>query len=99
MAPSSILVFNILDTTIFDVKSCPVLNKKDHIYLAYMMQILSYISIDRIQECFNDLNYYRDELRILFRNGQINLLEISKIENLFVEYACLDKSKQKGQVK
>ena len=84
VAPSSILVFNILNTTIFDVKSCPVLNKKDHIYLSYMIQILSYISIDRIQECFNDLNYYRDELRILFRNGQINLLEISKIEKTYL---------------
>ncbi len=84
VAPSSILVFNILDTTIFDVKSCPVLNKKDHIYLSYMMQILNYISIDRIQECFNDLNYYRDELRVLFRNGQINLFEISKIEKTYL---------------
>ena len=84
VAPSSILVFNILDTTIFDVSSCPVLNKKDHIYLSFMMQILNYISVDRIQECFNDLNYYRDELRILFRNGQINLLEISKIEKTYL---------------
>ena len=49
-----------------------------------MMQILNYISVDRIQECFNDLNYYRDELRILFRNGQINLLEISKIEKTYL---------------
>ena len=84
VATSSILVFNILDTTIFDVKSCPTLNKKDHIYLSYMIQILNYISTDRIQECFNDLNYYRDELRVLFRNGQINLLEISKIEKTYL---------------
>ena len=48
------------------------------------MQILNYISKDRIQECFNDLNYYRDELRILFRNGQINLSEISKIEKTYL---------------
>jgi len=84
VAPSSILVFNILDTTIFDVKSCPILNKKDHIYLSYMIQILNYISENRIQECFNDLNYYRDELRVLFRNGQINLSEISKIEKTYL---------------
>ena len=49
-----------------------------------MVQILDYISKDRIQECFNDLNYYRDELRVLFRNGQINLLEISKIEKTYL---------------
>ena len=84
VAPSSILIFNILDTTIFNVKSCPKLNKTDHIYLSYMIQILKYITFDRIQECFNDLNYYRDELRILFRNGQINLSEISKVEKTYL---------------
>ncbi|MAJ15314.1 MAG: arginine decarboxylase [SAR116 cluster bacterium] len=84
VAPSSILIFNILDTTIFNVKSCPKLNKADHIYLSYMIQILKYITFDRIQECFNDLNYYRDELRILFRNGQINLSEISKVEKTYL---------------
>ena len=57
---------------------------KDHIYLSYMVQILNYISKDRIQECFNDLNYYRDELRVLFRNGQIDLTEISKIEKTYL---------------
>ena len=84
VAPSSILVFNILDTTIFDVKTCPKLNKNDHIYLSYMKQILQYITTERIQECFNDLNYYRDELRILFRNGQINLSHISKVEKTYL---------------
>ncbi len=84
VAPSSILVFNILDTTIFDVKTCPKLNKNDHIYLSYMKQILQYITTERIQECFNDLNYYRDELRILFRNGQINLSYISKVEKTYL---------------
>ena len=49
-----------------------------------MIQILNYISENRIQECFNDLNYYRDELRVLFRNGQINLSEISKIEKTYL---------------
>ena len=84
VAPSSILVFNILDTTIFDVKTCPSISKKDHIYLFYMKQILKYINIERIQECFNDLNYYRDELRILFRNGQLNLSNISKVEKTYL---------------
>ena len=84
VAPSSILVFNILDTTIFDVKTCPKLSKNDHIYLSYMKQILQYITTERIQECFNDLNYYRDELRILFRNGQINLSHISKVEKTYL---------------
>ena len=84
VAPSSILVFNILDTTIFDVKNCPNLNENDHIYLTYMKQILEYITTERLQECFNDLNYYRDELRILFRNGQINLSDISKVEKTYL---------------
>ena len=84
VAASSILIFNILDTTIFSAKKCPKINKKDHIYLSYMIQILDYLDDDRIQECFNDLNYYRDELRVLFRNGQINLSEMAKIEKTYL---------------
>ena len=84
VAASSILLFNILDTTMFNVKKCPKVNKKDHMYLSYMIQILDYLDNDRIQECFNDLNYYRDESRILFRNGQINLSEIAKIEKAYL---------------
>ena len=84
VAASSILIFNILDTTIFSAKKCPKINKKDHIYLSYMVQILDYLDDNRIQECFNDLNYYRDELRVLFRNGQINLSEMAKIEKTYL---------------
>ena len=84
VAASSILIFNILDTTIFSAKKCPKINKKDHIYLSYMVQILDYLDDNRIQECFNDLNYYRDELRVLFRNGQINLSEMAKIEKAYL---------------
>ena len=98
VAASSILIFNILDTTIFSTKKCPKINKNDHIYLSYMIQILDYLDDNRIQECFNDLNYYRDELRVLFRNGQINLSEMAKIEKayLYILYKIklfLEKSK------
>ena len=84
VASSSILIFNILDTTIFETKNCPKAGKKDHIYLSYMRQILSYLDESRIQECFNDLNYYRNELRSLFRNNQINLIEMAKIEKTYL---------------
>ncbi len=84
VAVSSILIFNILDTTIFETKKCPKISKKDHIYLSYMLQIIDYLDVNRIQECFNDLNYYRDELRLLFRNNQIKLLEMAKIEKTYL---------------
>ena len=84
VAASSILIFNILDTTIFDSKKCPEITQKDHIYLSYMKQILNYLEKERLQECFNDLNYYRDELRILFRNNQINLKDMAKIEKTYL---------------
>ena len=38
-----------------------------------------------LQECYNDAVYYREELRELFKRGQIRLRELSLAEDIFLE--------------
>ncbi len=84
IASSSMLIFNILETTIFDSKKIQKINQEDHPLLKNMIQIPEYLSLKRAQECLNDLNYYRDEIRALFRSGQIDLPNMAKTEETYL---------------
>ncbi|NMA47895.1 MAG: arginine decarboxylase, partial [Lentisphaerae bacterium] len=48
-----------------------------------LLHILDNINQKNLQECFHDAIYYRDELRILFKNGRISLRERGLAENAF----------------
>ena len=84
VASSSMLIFNILETTNFDSHKSRKPHKDDHPLLTNMMQIPGYLSLERAQECLNDLNYYRDEVRNLFRSGQLTLPEMAKTEETYL---------------
>jgi arginine decarboxylase len=84
IASSSMLIFNVLETTNFDSRKIQTSNKNDHPLLKNMIQILEYLDLDRAQECLNDLNYYRDEIRVLFRSGQIDLPNMAKTEETYL---------------
>ena len=84
IASSSMLIFNILETTNFDSKKTQPIKKEDHPLLKNMIQIPEYLSLERAQECLNDLNYYRDEIRALFRSGQIDLPNMAKTEETYL---------------
>ena len=84
IASSSMLIFNILETTNFDSKKTQLINEDDHPLLKNMIQIPEYLSLERAQECLNDLNYYRDEIRALFRSGQIDLPNMAKTEETYL---------------
>ena len=85
VAYSSILLFNILDVTRFEPieikNSCDV----SHELLDNMRSIFEYLKPARLQECFNDAHYYRDEVRELFKRGQIGLRTRAEAENLFLQ--------------
>ena len=49
-----------------------------------MIQIPDYLNLERAQECLNDLNYYREEIRALFRSGQIALTNMAKTEETYL---------------
>ncbi len=84
IASSSMLIFNILETTNFDSKKTQTMNEEDHPLLKNMIQIPEYLGLERAQECLNDLNFYREEIRALFRSGQIDLPNMAKTEETYL---------------
>lgn len=85
VAYSSILLFNILDVTRFEPLEICQSSDSEHELLDNMRGIFEYLKPARVQECFNDAHYYRDEVRELFKRGQIGLRTRAEAENLFLE--------------
>lgn len=85
VAYSSILLFNILDVTRFEPVEIKMSDGDEHELLNNMRSIFNYLKPARVQECFNDAHYYRDEVRELFKRGQIGLRTRAEAENLFLE--------------
>lgn len=85
VAYSSILLFNILDVNKFESSSSFSLKDDEHDLLKQMDDILKNIEPKRIQESYNDALYYRQEVREIFKRGQIDLRSRSKAENLFLD--------------
>lgn len=93
VAYSSILIFNILDTTRFEPSHTKLLSVgtvgtdgdkidittiedeelKNDSHINNLLDILTYLETDRLQECYNDALYYRRELRESFNSGTISL--------------------------
>lgn len=88
VAYSSILLFNILDVTKFEPIELPKVGDDDHQLLQNMRDVLTTLKEEdahRIQEHYNDAHFYRDEIRELFKRGQVDLRTRSEAENLFLE--------------
>jgi arginine decarboxylase len=85
VAYSSILIFNILDVTKFEPIELPKVGNDEHQLLQDMREVLTYIESPKVQECYNDAHFYRDEIRELFKRGQVDLRTRSAAENLFLE--------------
>lgn len=85
VAYSSILLFNILDTTHFEPTHLAEPNDNEPKPLKNMRAIVEYLEPGRVQECFNDANFYRQEVRDLFKRGAIDLRTRSVAENLFLD--------------
>ncbi|MGB3212838.1 MAG: biosynthetic arginine decarboxylase [Desulforhopalus sp.] len=80
----SVLLFNVLDKTIFEPETIPEKLPADGPpQLINMLESLNGLTIRNLQETLNDAIYYRDEVRQLFNRGQISLRERSLAENLF----------------
>ena len=80
----SVLLFNILDATRFEPPQVPEAVPDGVSEMTKdLLQTLKNINQKNLQECFHDAIYYRDELRILFKNGRISLRERGLVENAF----------------
>ena len=84
VATSSMLIFDILEATRFDTDREPALEPGDSHTLSDLAAVPSYLSPRRIQECLNDANYYRGELRAQFAQGRIGLREMARGERIFL---------------
>lgn len=86
IAYSSVLIFNVLDVAKFEPSS-PVdsVQEGEHELIHNLKETLDSVSLRNIQECYNDTVYYRDEIRELFKRGQISLRSRSLAENLFLQ--------------
>jgi len=87
VAYSSVLLFNILDVTRFEPAEvpAPAAAEHEHELIGNLRESLKSVNPRSLQECYNDAVYYREELRELFKRGQIRLRELSLAENIFLE--------------
>ncbi|MCL6285798.1 biosynthetic arginine decarboxylase [Ruegeria sp. 2012CJ41-6] len=84
VATSSMLVFNVLESTLYDAPSAPEVEPDDHHLLSDLAAVNGYLSAERLQECWNDASFYRNELRALFRRGYVDLRQMARAERIYL---------------
>ncbi|MEM1265113.1 MAG: biosynthetic arginine decarboxylase [Pseudomonadota bacterium] len=84
VATSSMLIFNVLEATLYDAPDAPRAEPGDHHTLSDLTAVGTYVTRKRLQECWNDATFYRDELRSLFRRGQIDLRQMARAERVYL---------------
>jgi len=86
VAYASVLLFNALDVTRFEpAQRHERIEEGEHPLLRSLHEVYQAISPTTLQECYNDALYYLDEIRDLFRRGQIRLRSQAVAENLFLQ--------------
>lgn len=101
VAYSSMLLFNILDVR--DHCPAPLPDKvpaNSHEQVHNLWLVNQSVTSKNFQECYNDALFYRDEVRELFRRGQVNLsdraladnLALAVLEKVAIELKGTDKS-------
>jgi arginine decarboxylase len=83
VAYSSVLLFNILEVSQLDSAIKPAMREDYHDYTKSLAEVASNLSQKKIQESYHDAMYYRDELRQLFKHGNISLRERAYAEAIF----------------
>jgi arginine decarboxylase len=85
VAYASVLLFNALDVTRFEPAEEPEsVGEDQHELLQLLAEVQGAICTRGPQECYNDAIYYLDEIRDLFRSGQIGMRAQALGEDLFL---------------
>ena len=85
-APMSVLIFNVLGVKNFDAEDLPDVLPSDLCDpIRSMLEALTNIAPQRLQECYNDVSYYRDQVRELFDAGRVSLRQRAFGENLYLK--------------
>ena len=93
----SVLLFNIFDTGAIDAGPIPeTLPEETPDAIANLFEVSKSLSIRNLQECYNDALYYRDQIRQLFKTGELTLRDRSLGDKIFwsVIQAVSDNVKQ-----
>jgi len=70
----SVLLFNIFDTNSIETGTIPSdLPENTPEIIVNMMEVLKSLNIRNLQECYNDALYYRDQIRQMFKVGDLSL--------------------------
>lgn len=86
IAYSSVLLFNVLDVANFEPNNLPEkVPEEEHQLIHHLVETLNAAHPQKLQECYNDAVFYRDEIRELFKRGQISLRSRSLAENFFLQ--------------
>lgn len=84
VATSSMLIFEAMESTIYDAPDTPEPEEDDHHLVSDLAAVAGYLGPQRVQECWNDAIYYRDELRALFRRGVVDLRQMARGERIYL---------------
>ena len=76
------LLFNVLEATQYDSERPVEEAEDDHPLLKSMLAVADYLTPERVNEAWNDLVYYRNEMRDLLKSGQVSLRETAKAERV-----------------
>ncbi len=98
VAYSSMLFFDVLDVARFEAEPLPsALHESVHEKLRALFSLLQSLDATDLQQSYNDAIFYRDEIRDLFKRGQLSLRERSLGENLFLAVAQAIASRLEGK--
>lgn len=96
----SVLIFNILDVTKFTPVPPPEKVPEDaHELTQNLFETYQKLSVKNLQESINDAIYYRDQIRDIFKHGDISLRERALAENIFWNIVVIVSEKSRGMKK
>jgi arginine decarboxylase len=80
----SVLLFNILDQSRFEIRNPPrQLDEDAHELLRNLLEVIKVLNVDNAQECYHDAIYYRDEIHQRFKRGVMSLRERALAGEIF----------------
>ncbi|WP_341938403.1 biosynthetic arginine decarboxylase [Marinimicrobium sp. C2-29] len=85
VAHTSVLLFNVLDVGHFDPSPLPdALPEGSHAQLVNLWHAIQVVTPQNLQESYNDVTYYRDQIRDMFHRGEISLRQRAFGENVYL---------------
>lgn len=80
----SVLLFNIFDTSSIDADSVPgELPEDTPEIIRNMHEVFKSLNVRNLQECYNDALYYRDEIRQMFKIGDLTMRQRALGDRIF----------------